>query len=188
MITRQRAYELLTEKLPNRNLVRHCIAVEAAMRRLAKHFHGEPEKWGIAGLLHDMDWEETRGDITQHTKKTVEWLKEIGEEDQELIRAILSHNYKNAGVDEPENAFEWSLYCCDELTGFIVACALILPSKKLADVKVESVLKRFPSKSFAAGVHREQILLCESKLGIPPAEFVQMVLEAMQEVSDDIGL
>lgn len=188
MINRQRAYELLIEKLPNRNLVRHCIAVEAAMGRLAKHFHSDIEKWRIAGLLHDMDWEETRGDITQHTKKTVAWLKEIGEEDQELIRAILSHNYKNVGVDEPENAFEWSLYCCDELTGFIVACALILPSKKLADVKAESVLKKFPSRSFASGVHREQILLCKPKLGIEVPDFVQIVLEAMQRVSDDIGL
>lgn len=188
MITRDHAYELLVEKLPNQNLVRHCIAVEAAMRKLARHFEGDMEKWGIAGLLHDMDWEATRGDISQHTRKTVEWLKEIGEEDPELIRGILSHNYKNVGVNQPENAFEWSLYCCDELTGFIVACALILPSKKLADVKAESVIKKFPSKSFAAGVHREQILLCESKLGIKIEDFVQMVLESMQEKSSQIGL
>lgn len=188
MVSRHQAYNLLIEKLPNRNLVRHCIAVEAAMRKLARHFRSDAEKWGIAGLLHDMDWEATRHDITLHTKKTVEWLEEIGETDSELVRAILSHNYKNVGVDEPENAFEWSLYCCDELTGFIVACALILPSKKLADVKAESVLKKFPSKSFAAGVHREQIKLCESKLGIPLDEFIGIVLEAMQEVSEDIGL
>jgi hypothetical protein len=80
-ITRHRAYELLTEKLPNQNLVRHCIAVEATMRALAKRFNANVELWGAAGLLHDMDWEATRDDITQHTKKTVEWLKEIGEED-----------------------------------------------------------------------------------------------------------
>lgn len=188
MITRDHAYELLVEKLPNQNLVRHCIAVEASMRALSKHFGGDIEKWGIAGLLHDMDWEATRGDITQHTRKTVEWLKEIGEEDPELIRVILSHNYKNVGVNEPANPFEWSLYCCDELTGFIVACALILPTKKLVDVKVESVLKRFPQLKFAAGVHREQILLCETKLGIKKEDFVKIVLEAMQEKHAEIGL
>ena len=188
MITRRRAFELLNEKLPNKNLVRHCIAVEATMRALAKRFNEDPELWGISGLLHDMDWEATRDDITKHTHKTVEWLAEIGQDDQLLTRTILSHNYKNVGVDEPENAREWSLYCCDELTGFIVACALILPTKKIADVKVDSVIKRFPQQRFAAGVHREQIMLCETKLGIPIVDFVTLTLTAMQGVSEDIGL
>ncbi|MBI1863245.1 HDIG domain-containing protein, partial [Candidatus Microgenomates bacterium] len=94
MITREKAHALLIEKLPNQNLVRHCLAVEATMRALAKYFNEDQELWGIAGLLHDMDWEATRNNITLHTRKTHEWLKKIGEDHPDLVRGILSHNYK----------------------------------------------------------------------------------------------
>lgn len=189
-MTRDRAYNLLVEKLPHPGLVKHCLAVEATMRALASRLghEDEMELWGIAGLLHDMDWDATRQDIRQHTRKTCEWIDEVGGENEELKRLILSHNYKNVGEPEPENVREWGLYCCDELTGFITACALILPDKKLAQVKVTSILKRFPQKAFAAGVHREQIQLCEDKLGIPLEEFVTITLTAMQGVSEDLGL
>jgi uncharacterized protein len=188
MIDRQKARALLEEKLPNKNLVRHCIAVEAAMRALAKHFDEDVEVWGIAGLLHDMDWEATREDASQHTRKTLEWIAEAGGADERIIDAILSHNYKNNGEHEPRNNMEWSLYCCDELTGFIVAVALVRPEKKLAPVELKSVLKRFPQKAFAAGVHREQIQLCEEKLGIKLEDFVALVLNAMKESSTEIGM
>jgi len=191
MITRDKAHKLLIEKLPNEGLIRHCLAVEATMRALAvrlKH-EDEIELWGIAGLLHDMDWEATRQDIAAHTRKTCEWIDETDDSDnKELKRLILSHNYKNIAEPEPTNDAQWALYTCDELTGFITAYALILPSKKLADVKVKSVLKRFPQKSFAAGVHREQIKLCEEKLNIPIEEFVELTLGAMQGIAGEIGL
>jgi putative nucleotidyltransferase with HDIG domain len=191
MITRDQAHKLLIEKLPHPGLVKHCMAVEATMRALATRMghEDEIELWGIAGLLHDMDWESTRSDITAHTKLTCEWIDETNTGDNEALkRLILSHNYTNVAVTEPQNDGEWALYTCDELTGFITACALILPTKKLADVKVSSILKRFPQKAFAAGVHREQIQMCEEKLGIPLEEFVTLTLTAMQTIADDIGM
>lgn len=190
MMTRDAAYNLLVEKLPHPGLVKHCLAVEATMRALAKRLghEDEVELWGIGGLLHDMDWDATREDIAQHTRKTCEWIDAVGGDNEDLKRLILSHNYKNVGEPEPTNDREWALYCCDELTGLITACALIMPEKKVAHVKVKSVLKRFPQTRFAAGVHRQRIQLCEEKLGIPLEEFVQITLHAMQDAADTLGL
>lgn len=195
MISREKTYEIAQKHLTTKNLLKHCLSVEAAMKALYKELtpsekfdKDEQTKWGIAGLLHDADWDETREHIDQHTHKTIEWLKEVGETNEELHKAILSHNYVHNGHNPPTNNFEWSLYTCDELTGFIVAVALILPDKKLASVSVESVLKKFPSKKFAAGVHREQILLCEEKLGIKKERFVEIILNAMKEIAPEIGL
>lgn len=193
MITREKALEILYTHMPNKNLVKHCIAVEYTMKALCKKLidnasEEEIERWGRAGLMHDADWEETRGDFAMHTQKTVEWLKEAGETDERIFQAIYAHNYNHNQANPPKDPMEWSLYICDELTGFITAVALILPDKKLALVKVESILKRFPNKKFAAGVHREQIELCEEKLGIPLPEFVILVLTAMQAHAEELGL
>ena len=188
MITREKAFKILRTNLKNKNLIRHCLAVEASMKALARHFKGDEEKWGVIGLLHDGDWEATRDDPSQQNKKMVEWLKNAGETDVEVLQAILSHNYAHNGENPPVNNLEWSLYTCDELTGFIVAVALIMPDKKLSSVSVESVLKKFPTKAFAAAVHREQIQMCEEKLNIKLEEFVKIVLAAMQGISSEIGL
>ncbi len=188
MISRQRALELLHSRMKNQNLIRHGLAAEAAMRGLANHFGEDEDRWGLVGLLHDGDYEQTKGDPSQHTKKMAEWLTEAGETDQGIIDAILSHNYAHTGENPPENNMEWSIYCCDELTGFIVAVALVMPEKKLADVTVERVLKRFPMKAFAASVNRDQIEMCEEKLGISLEKFVEIVLSSMQLVSNDLGL
>jgi len=152
------------------------------------HVSHSQELWGLLGLLHDGDWEETRNTPNLHTKKMVEWLKEIGETDKELTHGILSHNHVNNKEVPPGNLMEWSLYTCDELTGFIIAVALIMPDKKLSSVTVQSIVKKFPSKSFAAAVDREQIKLCEEKLGIPLEEFVGIVLKSMQSISAELGL
>ena len=188
MITRIKALEIINDKLTTKNLVSHCLATEATMRALAKHFGEDPDAWGLAGLMHDADWDETRNNIHKHTHDTVKWLKEAGETDESVLRAILSHNYAHNGQNPPVNNMEWSLYCCDELTGFIVAVALIRPEKKLELVEVKSILKRFPQKAFAAGVHREQIELCEEKLGIKLEDFVTLTLNAMKEIAPSIGL
>ncbi len=188
MIAREKALEILNLNLKNKNLLRHCLAVEAAMRALSNHFKGDENKWGLVGLLHDGDWEATRDNPAMHTKKMVEWLEDANETDSEVINAILSHNFVHTGENSPKTPLEWSLYSCDELTGFIVAVALVMPDKKLASVTVESVLKKFPSKHFAAGVHREQIKMCAEKLGIKLEEFVGIVLKAMQAISSDLGL
>lgn len=188
MIDRSVALNLLNTHIKNKNLIRHGLAAEAAMKGLASHFQENEEKWGQVGLLHDGDWEETTNDPSQHTKKMVEWLKKQGEVDQDILNAILSHNYAHTGENPPKNKLEWSIYTCDELTGFIVAVALIMPDKKLSSVTVDSVLKKFPSKSFAAAVKREQIKMCEEKLGIPLEKFVEIVLSAMQKISNVLGL
>ncbi len=187
-ITRDQAFTLVQEKLSSPHLVKHSLAVEAAMKALAKHFGGNEARWGMVGLLHDVDWDVTKDAPDQHTKTAVEWLKELGNTDVELHDAILSHNHHHNGEGEPDSLMEWALYTCDELTGFIVARTLVLPTKKIADVTVESVLKKFPSKSFAAGVNRQQIQLCEEKLGIKIEDFVGLVLKSMQEIAPDLSL
>ena len=200
MISREKALEILQQNMQNQNLRRHCYAVEAVMRALARKLKTEEkineEKWGIVGLLHDADYEKTKEKPEEHTLLVYRWLEEalrqaqgkLGETDQEILEAILSHNYEHTGKNQPKNELEWSLYCCDELTGFIVAIALVMPDKKLSSVTVESILKKFPQKAFAAAVKREQIAMCQEKLGIPLPEFVKIALEAMQGISGELGL
>ncbi len=188
MLNRTRAWELIEKNMQSANLRRHCLAVEAAMRGLATHFGQDQEKWGMVGLLHDGDYEKTKDKPEQHTLQMVEWLKEMGETDPEIISAILSHNFSHTSQNAPQNPLEWSLFCCDELTGLIVAVALVKPDKKLSSVTVESVLKRWKEKSFAAGVKREQIGQCQEKLGLPLEKFIGLVLVAMQKISDQLGL
>lgn len=188
MISREKAIEILEQHLKNKNLFRHCLAVEAAMRGLAEYFNEDKEKWGIVGLLHDGDWEETKNNPQLHTIKMIEWLKEEKAKDKEILQAILSHNFAHNGQNQPRSKMEWALYTCDELTGLIVATALVMPDKKITSVTMESVLKKFPSKSFAAGVKREQIKMCQEKLNIPLEKFIEIVLTAMKKISYQLGL
>ena len=196
MITREAALKLLHDNMESANLRRHCYSVEAVMRALAKYFKQDEEKWGIVGLLHDGDYEKTKSTPEKHTLLMVEWLKKEGETDPEILSAILSHNYAHlveadigdSGAHEPKNNLEWSLYCCDELTGLIVAVALVKPDKTLAAVTVDSIMKKWKERSFAAGVKREQIEKCEEMLNIPLREFVGIALEAMQTISEELGL
>jgi len=185
MITRDQAWVLLTTKLQNQNLRRHCQSVEAVMRALARHFSEDETKWGIIGLLHDGDYEQSKDTPHKHTLLMVEWLKTMGETDPELVSAILSHNYSHTGQHPPINKLEWSLNCCDELTGLIVAVALVMPEKKLAAVTADAVLKKFPQRAF---VHREQVAQCEEQLDIPLPQFVGITLTAMQSIAGDLGL
>lgn len=188
MINREQALKLLHDHMESLNLRRHCYSVEAVMRALARYFKEEQDKWGIVGLLHDGDYEETKLKPERHTLVMAEWLKEMGERDEALLGAIYSHNYAHTGQNPPQNKMEWSLYCCDELTGFIIAVALIRPEKQLSFVTVENIMKKWPEKSFAGGVKREQIEECEGRLGIPLKEFIQIALEAMQTIAPDLGL
>lgn len=187
-LSREDALKILNEHLKNKNMIYHSLAVEAVMRSLADKLGGNADVWGMAGLLHDADWEETQSDPSQHTIKTAEWIRQTGEENKQLIEGILAHNFAHNGFREPASDMEWALYTCDELTGFIVAVALTRPDKKLASVETRSVLKKFPVSSFAKPVKRDQITMCKEKLGIPLDEFVTLSLHAMQEISDEIGL
>lgn len=187
-VHRQKAIAILRAHVINRNLLRHCLSVEAVMQALANHFNADCEKWAIAGLLHDADWEETKDDPTQHTRKTIQWLKEAGFDDKELFHTILSHNHAYNGEAHPQNIMEWSLYICDELTGLIAATALIMPDKKLSSVTAQAVLKKFGTRSFATGVNRSHISLCATKLQISLDRFIALVLHAMQEIAPELGL
>src|SRR3990167_4261287 len=183
-MNRKKALDLLHENMENPNLRRHCYSVEAVMKALARYFKEDGEKWGLVGLLHDGDYEKTRETPEKHTLMMALWLKKAGVTDKEILSAILSHNYAHTGQNPPKNKLEWSLFCCDELTGFIVAVALVRPDKKLSSVTVESVLNKWRQKSFAAGVKREQIEECEDRLRIPLREFVEIALSAMQNIHE----
>lgn len=188
MFSKNDAIKLLHKKMQNQNLRRHCYAVAAVMKDLAQHFKEEGDLWEIVGLLHDGDYEETKPTPELHTLKMVEWLKQESGVKKEIVEAILSHNYAHTGQNPPKNNLEWSLYCCDELTGLIVAVALVKPDKKLSSVTLDSVLNKWKTTSFAAGVKREQIEECQNKLGIPLNDFIKIALSAMQKISSELGL
>lgn len=188
-MTRKQALELLHKHVKNQNLRRHCYAVEAVMRTLARRFSDDEEFWGLAGILHDADYEETKEEIrTRHTKLLMEWLS--GYDIAESIKdAILAHGWGYVdGAPMPKTKMGWSLYCCDELTGLIVAVALVKKERKLSVVTVDSVMRKFPEKSFAAGADRKQIKMCEENLSIPLKEFVDIALTSMQSISSELGL
>ncbi|MEX1123824.1 MAG: HDIG domain-containing metalloprotein [Patescibacteria group bacterium] len=188
MLTRDDAYKLLTDHVKNQNLIRHCLAVEVSMNALARYFQADEESWGIAGLLHDADWEITRDTPEVHAKVVAEWLEDWDLGDEGIKEAILAHNHFHNGAEPPRNQMEWSLYCCDELTGLIVACALVQPNKNLETLTVESVMRKFPQKAFAAGVDRSKIEHCRHELGIELEDFTGIVLESMQNIAEELGL
>ena len=185
MITKDRALEILHENIQNKNLRKHHYGVAAAMKGLAVELDGDPEKWEIVGLLHDADYEKTKDQMDQHTILLAEILsgEDLGDE---VIRCIQSHASEYTGV-EPSTVMDYALLSCDDLTGLIVAVALVHP-EKLAAVNVESVLKKFATKAFAASVNRDKIRKCEKHLNIPLDRFVGLVLKAMQAESDLLGL
>src|SRR5258708_7057869 len=187
-MTRGEALKLLYDHMESPNLRRHCLAVEATMRALARYHKANEETWGIAGLLHDADYELTKDNPKEHTKKIIEWLADFDTGD-DVKEAILAHGWGYVeGNPEPKTEMEWALYCCDELTGIIVAVALTRPDKKLASVTIESMKKKWKEKSFAGGVDREQVSQCESRLKIPLDDFMEIALTAMQGISEDLGL
>lgn len=189
-MTRDQAIELLHGHMSNINLRRHCYAVEAVMRALARRFGEDGDSWGVAGLLHDADYEKLKGTekvTTDHTKLTLEWLRKL-QASSDIRDAIASHAWGYVeGAPMPKNRMQWSLYCCDELTGLIVAVALV-KNADLSAVTVDSIMKKWNEKSFAAGANRAQIEKCEEYLNIPLREFVGIALTAMQEVAPELGL
>lgn len=149
------------------------------------------EAWGIAGLLHDADYEELKGTdavTIEHTKRTISWLEKL-DAAVDIKDAITAHAWGYvAGVPQPKTHMQWALYCCDELTGLIVAVALVKPDRKLSSVTVDSVLKKWNEKAFAAGANRDQIKACEERLRIPLRDFIEITLTAMQQISKELGL
>ena len=187
MIGREKALRLLHERMQSQNLRKHCYGVEAVMRALAKYFKEDEDRWGIVGLLHDGDYESTKDDPGKHAKLMAGWVRELGEMDEKLLTGIESHGWFHEGK-LPQTKMQWALYCCDELTGLIVAVTLVRPTKKLSDVTVENILDKWNQKSFAGGVDRTQIEKCEKELGIPLPDFIKIALTAMQGIAVDLGL
>ncbi len=184
-ITREEALSLVKEHIQNPNLIKHCLASEAVMRALAERLGQDKEKWGLAGLLHDLDVEMVDSDLTRHTAETEKILREKGV-DAEIIRAIRLHNEKAHGEKRSE-LFEHALAAGETITGLIIATTLVYPDKKIKSVKPKSIKKRMKEKAFAAGVDRDIIMECE-KLGMDIDEFSTLCLTAMQGIADELGL
>jgi hypothetical protein len=184
MLTRDEALTLVKKNVTKRNVIYHMLAVEAIVRSVAKHFGEDEDKWGLIGILHDVDYEKTEATPEKHSLLAEEILKGIVPD--ELIKAIKTHNFKHTGV-MPETRMEKALIASDAISGLLVACALVMPSKKLVDVKVESVAKKFRDKDFARGAERERILVCE-EIGIPREKFFEIALNGLKSVAAEIGL
>lgn len=185
---REEALKIIEEKVANRNIIKHMLATEAMMRALAQKLAPESVKeWGLVGLLHDGDYNE-EVPVERQGIKISEWVKKRGFHLPEEVKyAMAAHNWHNNGV-EPKSKMDWALFAGDSLTGLIVAATLVLPNKKLADLTVESVLKRFKEPGFARGTRREDIRTCEEHLGISLEEFVRIALKSMQDIAPELGL
>lgn len=185
--TREEAWDLLNAYTSNPNLIKHALAVEAAMRAYARRLGEDEEKWGVVGLIHDFEYEKYP-DLGPggHPFKGAEILREKGWPEP-LIRGVQAHAPDLTGVT-PESNMEKAIYAVDELTGLITAVALVRPSKSILDVKVSSVKKKWKDRAFAAGANREDMERGAELLGMPLAEHIAVVLEAMQGIAGDLGL
>lgn len=181
-IDRDEAYKLVVEKIGKNNLLKHILAVEVGMRRLAEHFSEDIEFWGLTGLLHDLDYNETKDAEERHTYVTADWLNKY-----DLPETMLHAIHAHPGHVPCESRLDWALYAVDPTTGFIVACALMHPEKKLEAIDKEFILRRFKEKRFAAGATRENIAAC-SNLGLELGEFLMMVHDGMTRIRPELGL
>lgn len=184
-MTREEALSLLKENLQNKNLIKHSLAVEAVMRGLARHFSENEEKWGITGLLHDIDYESTKDNPKEHSLMGAKMLEQKGIE-KDICQAVKVHN-KAHGIPL-ETLMDKALYATDPLTGLVVAATLVLPSKKIADLEVASLLNRFKEKAFARGANREIIQKCQAYLNLTLEDFFSIGLKSMQRIADGLGL
>ena len=183
-LTRERAWALLNEYTKGESLLKHALAVEAAVRGYARRFGEDENFWGITALLHDFDYERYP-DLENHPIRGSEILRAQGWPET-MIRAILSHG-DHTGVKR-ESKLEHTLFACDELSGFITAAALVRPSKSVLDLEASSVKKRMKDKAFARGVKREDIVLGAEELGLPLDDHITNVIGFLREQADVLGL
>ena len=184
-IDREGALSLMKQYIKMDNLRKHSLATEAIMRALAEKLGYDADTWGIAGLLHDLDYEETKENPSMHALKTAEILEEKGFS-SEVIQAVKAHNAEALGIQR-ESDFDFALTCAECITGLIVATTLVYPDKKIAGVKTKSIPKRMKQKEFARNINRDLIRECE-KLNIPLNEFADLSLKAMQGIAEELGL
>jgi len=183
-MNREKVLESIKANVENQNMVKHMLATEAIMRALARRLGEDEEEWGLTGLLHDIDVELTKGDMSVHSKLGADLTRELGASET-MAHAILCHNERH-GVSR-ETKLDKALFCADPLTGLITAAALVRPDKKLACVEAKSVKKRFKEKSFAAGANRQHIAKC-SEIGLELDDFIELGLKAMQGIAPELGL
>jgi putative nucleotidyltransferase with HDIG domain len=183
-MNRDQGLAILQEFVKNINLQRHMFAVEAAMRDYAARHGEDPEVWGLAGLLHDFDWE-IHSTLEQHPQAGAPLLRERGVP-EEIVRCILSHA-DHTGIPRI-NLMDRALIACDEITGLITAVALVRPSRSVHDVRVRSIKKKWKDASFAAAVNREEIAHAASELGVDLWEHVERVLQSMCRIAPQLGL
>lgn len=183
-MNREQAWSVLTDHVQNENLIKHCLAVEAALRAYARKYGEDEERWGVVGLLHDFDYE-MHPTADKHPAAGAPILRESGL-DEDSIYAILSHaEYLNL---ERKGKLEKALYAVDELAGFLTAVALVRPNKSIHGVEVSSVKKKMKDKAFARAVRREDIVAGAAELGEPLDEHIAFVVRAMQDASEELGL
>ena len=182
--TREEAWSILREYNKDEHLINHALAVESVMRHFAVLYNEDQEKWGIAGLLHDLDYEKYPD---EHCKKVIEIMREKNL-DEELIHSVVSHGYGLVNEVKPESNLEKVLYTIDELTGLINATVIMRPSKSILDLEVKSVKKKFKSKGFAAGVNREVIKNGCDMINKSLDEVIKETIEGMKNVAEEIGL
>ena len=182
--TREEAFDLLKKYNQTESLIKHALAVEGVMRYMARKRNADEEKWGVVGLIHDLDYEQFPD---QHCKKTEEILR-ANDWPEEYIRAVVSHGWGICSDVKPESEMEKVLYAIDELTGLVVTTALVRPSKSVMDLKTKSVKKKWKDKRFAAGVNRSIIEKGADMLGVEIAELISDTIAGMREVAEEIGL
>lgn len=181
-MNRQEALELVKRHLKNKNLVKHCLAVESCMKAMASKLNQDEEKWGLAGILHDLDYEITEKSPDLHTTETVKILQGY-DLDPDIIQAIQAH----AGIVPCRSDMDTAIFSIDPLTGLIIAATLMHPDKKLKKVDLDFVKRRYKEKSFARGAKREDIEQVEN-IGMGLDEFISLCLEAMQGIDNELGL
>ena len=184
VLNREEAFDLLKRHVKDERFVKHCIAVEAIMRRLAKRLGEDEEVWGLAGLLHDIDYEFTRNEPEKHGVMAKDIIGKLVPEP--VMKAIMAHNFENTGI-QPTSTLDKALIASDAASGLLVACALVMPSKKMEEVKLKTVLRKFKAKDFARGVSRRRIRFCE-QIGLSLEDFLEEALKALKDIADTLGL
>jgi putative nucleotidyltransferase with HDIG domain len=179
---RERAMALVRDKADKETTIRHLISVEGVMRRLARHFGEDEDTWGLVGLFHDLDQDETHEDADRHAYQAAEWLREAGADDT-VVNGVLAHAHDQFRTDRMSQA----IVHADAVAGLLVAAALVRP-EKAQGMKVSSVRKKLKEKAFAPGVNREEITEVEERLGVSLDQFIALGIEGLQEVAPEIEL
>ena len=185
--TREQAFEILKQYNNEESHIHHAHAVEAAMRHFAELYHEDPDLWGVVGILHDIDWEQTTSTPEKHCHLAPEMLSKAGI-DENIIRAVQSHGFGICTDVEPLSNLEKTLFTIDELTGLIITAGLVRPSKSLADLELKSVKKKWKDKAFARGVNREIIKQGAEKMNMPLDDVINETIIALRPVEKLIGM